>query len=78
MPDYQESSDWSVRWTHSQDGKANPYSTFSASVDMSSANQNYFNSTNINEIANQRKQSSISWSKKWPEKPFSLSGSFNS
>lgn len=77
MPDYQESSDWSVRWTHSQDGKANPYSTFSASVDMSSANQNYFNSTNINEIANQRKQSSISWSKKWPEKPFSLSGSFN-
>ena len=77
MPDYQESSDWSVRWTHSQDRKANPYSTFSASVDMSSANQNYFNSTNINEIANQRKQSSISWSKKWPEKPFSLSGSFN-
>lgn len=77
MPDYTESKDWSVRWTHSQDSKANPYSTFSASVDMSSANNNYYNSTNISDIANQRKQSSISWSKKWPDKPFSLTAAFN-
>ena len=77
LPDYQESSDWSVRWTHTQDGKANPYSSFSASVDMSSANNNYYNANTVNGIANQRKQSSISWSKKWPESPFSLSGSFN-
>ena len=77
-PDYTESSDWAVRWTHSQDPKANPYTTFSASVDMSSASNNYYNSgTNINDIANQRKQSSISWSKKWPDKPFSLTTSFN-
>ena len=75
--DYQQSNDWSIRWTHSQDAKANPYTTFSASVDMSSANNNYYNSgTNINDIANQRKQSSISWSKKWPDKPFSLTASF--
>lgn len=77
LPDYQESSDWAVRWTHTQDGKANPYSSFSASVDMSSAQNNYYNSQNMNDIANQRKQSSISWSKKWPESPFSLSGSFS-
>ena len=77
LPDYQESSDWSVRWTHTQDGKANPYSSFSASVDMSSANNNYYNANTVDGIANQRKQSSISWSKKWPESPFSLSGSFN-
>lgn len=77
LPDYAESNDWSLRWTHSQDAKANPYSTFSASVDISSANNNYYNSTNINDIANQRKQSSISWSKKWPEKPFSLTAAFN-
>ena len=62
-PDYTESKDWSVRWNHNQDPKANPYTTFSASVDMSSASNNYYNSTNINDIANQRKQSSISWSK---------------
>lgn len=77
LPDYAESNDWALRWTHSQDAKANPYSTFSASVDISSANNNYYNSTNINDIANQRKQSSISWSKKWPEKPFSLTAAFN-
>ena len=60
LPDYQESSDWSVRWTHTQDGKANPYSSFSASVDMSSANNNYYNANTVDGIANQRKQSSIS------------------
>lgn len=60
LPDYNQSKDWSLRWSHSQDAKANPYSTFSASVDISSSNNNYYNSTSINEIANQRKQSSIS------------------
>lgn len=75
-PDYTESNDWSLRWTHSQDAKANPYTTFSASVDMSSASNNYYNSSNINDIANQRKQSSISWSKKWPDKPFNITTSF--
>ncbi len=75
--DFRESKDWALRWTHTQDAKANPYTTFSASVDMSSANDNYYNSgTNINDIANQRKQSSISWSKKWPDKPFNLTASF--
>lgn len=76
LPDYAESKDWSLRWTHSQDPKANPYTTFSASVDMSSATNNYYNATSINEIANQRKQSSISWSKKWPDKPFSITAGF--
>lgn len=75
--DYAQSKDWSVRWSHTQDAKANPYTTFSASVDMSSSSNNYYqNTTNIYDIANQRKQSSISWSKKWPDRPFSITGSF--
>ncbi|MGL5683058.1 MAG: putative LPS assembly protein LptD [Marinifilaceae bacterium] len=77
LPDYAKSSDWSLRWTHSQDAKANPYTTFSASVDISSANNSYFEETTIDGIANQRKQSSISWSKKWPDKPFNVTASFN-
>ena len=32
MPDYQRRTNFSVRWQHNQDTKANPYSTFSASV----------------------------------------------
>lgn len=43
---------------------------------MSSATNNYYNATNINDIANQRKQSSISWSKKWPDRPFNITASF--
>lgn len=75
-PDYSESSDWSIRWQHSQDSKANPYRTFSASVDMSSSTNNYYNADNINDIANKRKSSSITWSKRWPDSPFSLNASF--
>ncbi len=77
LPDYSVSNDWAVRWTHSQDAKANPYSTFSASVDISSANNNYYNATNMQDIANQRKQSSVSWSKKWPENPFSITAALS-
>lgn len=76
LPDYSVSKDWSLRWTHAQDAKANPYSSFTASVDISSANNNYYNATNINDIADQRKQSSISWQKKWPNGPFNITASF--
>ncbi len=76
LPDYSVSKDWSLRWTHAQDAKANPYSSFTASVDISSANNNYYNATNINDIADQRKQSSISWQKKWPNGPFNVTASF--
>lgn len=75
--DYSKTSSWSVKWTHSQDSKANPYSTFSASVDLSSANNNYYNSTSLNEIANQRKSSSISFSRKWPDLPINISTSLS-
>ena len=75
--DYSKNSSWSIRWTHSQDSKANPYTTFSASVDLSSANNNYYNSTSLNEIANQRKSSSISFSRKWPDLPINISTSLS-
>lgn len=75
--DYSKTSSWSVRWTHAQDSKANPYSTFSASVDLSSANNNYYNSTSLNDIANQRKSSSISFSRKWPDLPINISTSLS-
>ena len=77
LPDYSKSKDYSIRWTHSQDPKANPYSTFSASVDISSSKNDYYNYKNLNDIANQRKQSSVSYSKRWPDSPFSMSMAFN-
>lgn len=77
LPDYSKSKDYSIRWSHTQDPKANPYSTFSASVDISTSKNDYYNYKNINDIANQRKQSSISYSKRWPDSPFSLSMAFS-
>ena len=77
LPDYSKSKDYSIRWTHTQDPKANPYSTFSASVDISSSKNDYYNYKNINDVANQRKQSSVSYSRRWPDSPFSMSMAFN-
>lgn len=75
LDDYSEVTDFAIRWTHTQDAKANPYRTFSASVNFSTSENDRNNSQNINKIVNNQKQSSISYSKKWPDSPFSLNGS---
>ncbi len=75
LEDYSEVKDFAVRWTHTQDAKANPYRTFSASVNFSTSENDRNNSLDINKIVNNQKQSSISYSKKWPGSPFSLNGS---
>ena len=75
LDDYSEVTDFAVRWTHTQDAKANPYRTFSASVNFSTSENDRNNSTSIDKIVNNQKQSSISYSKKWPGSPFSLNGS---
>ncbi|MCT4615212.1 MAG: putative LPS assembly protein LptD [Marinifilaceae bacterium] len=72
LSDYSETTDFAIRWSHNQDPKANPYRTFSASVNFSTTNNDRNNSQNIGNIVNNQKQSSISYSKKWPESPFSL------
>jgi len=65
---------YSVKWSHRQDTKANPNRTFSASIDYSSSSYDkQFNYYNSNAYFNNTKNSSISFSKKWPNTPFSLS-----
>ncbi len=74
---------WSIQWNHSKDSRVNPTLSFSASVNMSgstSASQyaNY-NSTTYNDFAHATTtslNSSISFTKTFPGKPYSLSGSF--
>ncbi|WP_421919064.1 putative LPS assembly protein LptD [Marinifilum sp.] len=75
LADYYETTDFAIRWNHSQDAKANPYRTFSASVNFSTSNNDRNNSTSIRDITNNQKQSSISYSKKWADSPFSLNAS---
>lgn len=76
LPDYSKKNDFSVRWSHSQDQKANPDQTFSASVNFSTSSYNKNNITNrINpeDLSTNQKSSSINYTRKWPWNPFRVS-----
>ena len=70
--DFFQSRDFSVRWSHSQDPKARPGTSFSASVNFSSPSNNRFNSHSVNDALQNSISSSISYSKNWNGK-FNLS-----
>ena len=76
MPDYEVKKNFSINWTHSQDSKANPYNTFSASVNFSTSG---YNRSNINSYYNPElysentKSSNINYTQRFPDSPWSLS-----
>ena len=63
--DFFKSTNFAVKWSHSQDPKARPGTSFSASVNFSSPSNNKFNSTSVNEALQSAISSSISYSKNW-------------
>lgn len=79
LPDYTQTNDLKIIWTHSQDAKANPFSTFSASVNYTSTS---YNKNNVNSYYNpstygeNNKSSSINYTYRFPESPFSLTTNF--
>lgn len=64
-PDFFSSSNFGIKWSHSQDSKARPGTTFSASVNFSSPSNNRYNSHSVNEALQNQVSSSISYSKNW-------------
>ena len=64
-PDYYSSSNFGIKWSHSQDSKARPGTSFSASVNFSSPSNSKYNSHSVNEALQNQIQSSISYSKNW-------------
>ena len=76
MPDYQVYKNFSVQWTHTQDPKFNPYCTFSASVNFATSGysrsniNNYYNSEAYSENT---KSSTVSYTQRFPDSPWSLS-----
>ena len=72
-PDYIKQNNFRVQWTHSQDAKANPGSTFSASVNFATSGYNRYSATTLDDILSTQTNSSISYSKNWAGTPFSLS-----
>lgn len=71
-PDFWQSKNFGVKWSHSQDAKARPGTSFSASVNFSSPSNNRYNSQSVSEAIQSQVSSSISYSKNWNGK-FNLS-----
>ena len=71
--DYSESGDFSIRWSHTQDPKKRPGTSFSASVNFSSPTNNRYNSQSIDEALQSQTSSSISYAKTFAGTPFNLS-----
>ena len=73
-------SDFKITWTHRQDSKANPSSSFSASVNFASTSYEKNNLTsryNPESYTQSTRTSSVSYSKTFEDLGLTLSGTFN-
>jgi lipopolysaccharide assembly outer membrane protein LptD (OstA) len=78
LDDYTKNSTYRINWTHSQDSKANPFLTFSASVDIVST-KFYNNPLNNNYIFNQnvlntQQNSTVTLTKRFLKLPATITG----
>lgn len=63
--EFYQSKNFGLKWSHSQDSKAHPGTTFSASVNFSSPSNNRYNSRSVTEALQNQASSSISYSHNW-------------
>jgi len=75
LDNFMKSKDFAIRWSHSQDSRANPTQTFRASVDFSTTQYDQNHQRVLNNALRSTKRSSVSYSKVWPSSPFNLSAS---
>ena len=71
FPDYARNTIYNLRWSHSQDSKANPSSRFSASVNLGSSTyyRSSVNQVNSGSFLNNTLSSSVSYSKSFEGEP---------
>ena len=65
MADFRQSKNFGLRWSHTQDSKAHPGTTFSASVNFSSPSNSKYNSRSVDEALQNQVSSSVSYSRNW-------------
>lgn len=77
--DYSKQTNFQVLWSHSQDSKANPNMTLSASVNFSTSgySRNDLNSYYGSAFTENTKSSTVNMSYRFPRSKWSLSTSFN-
>lgn len=71
FPDYSRSSIYNIQWSHSQDSKSSPLSSFSASVNLGSSSyyRDSYNQLNSSNFLNNTLSSSVSYSHTFPAYP---------
>ena len=63
--DFVQSKNFGFRWSHSQDSKAHPGTSFSASVNFSSPSNSRYNARSVSDAQQNQVSSSISYSHNW-------------
>ena len=71
-PEFFKTTNFGVKWNHTQDSKAHPGTSFSASVNFSSPSNSKYNSHSVEEALQNQISSSISYGHNWNGK-FNLS-----
>lgn len=80
LPDYSVAKDFKIVWSHRQDAKANPNTTFSASVNFATSSYertNIGNMYNSQAMSQNTKTSSISYSRNFPDQKLNISATTN-
>ena len=80
MPDFQENNSFKLQWRHSQDAKANPFNTLSASVNFATTSYERNNLTsmyNPQALTQSTRTSSVNWSTSFSSIGMTLSGETN-
>lgn len=80
MPDYSVAKNFKLQWSHRQDPKANPNSTFSASVNFATQSYEKNNMTSLynpTSYSQSTRTSSVSYSRSFPKLGLSLAASMN-
>ncbi len=80
LPDYSVAKDFKIVWSHRQDAKANPNTSFSASVNFATSSYertNLANLYNAQAMTQNTKTSSISYSRSFPDIGLTISGTTN-
>ena len=80
MPDYSVSKDFRIQWSHRQDPKASPNSSFSASVNFATSSYDRSNLSSLynpQQFSQNTKASSVSYSRSFPKIGLNISSSFN-
>ncbi len=80
LPDYSVTKDFRISWSHRQDQKANPNSTFSANVNFATSSydrRSLSSLYNPQQFSNHVKTSSVNYSRTFPDIGLTLSSTFN-